>query len=51
MTVMAVSGRPQQIGNGSFASSESVAAQSRNETALSVDAMLFRCPTGTSGPT
>ena len=29
MPVMATSGRPQQIGNGSFASSESAAAQSR----------------------
>jgi hypothetical protein len=29
MTPMAVSGCPQQIGNGSFASSESAAAQGR----------------------
>jgi hypothetical protein len=31
MPMMAVSGRPQQIGNGSFVSSESAAALGRQE--------------------
>jgi hypothetical protein len=34
MPVMAVSERPQQIGNGSFVSSESAAAQGRVEALI-----------------
>jgi hypothetical protein len=33
MPVMTVSGRPQQIGNGSFVNSDSAAAQGRDEPA------------------